>query len=85
MPRGESYLLQGQQGGDVFDVSNGGGVDGNWRVILAVEDSVLDVSFVNIDDPVGVTFNLRAGTALYGRVTYIGLTSGTVIAYFDDF
>ncbi len=75
--------MQGQQGGDVFDASNGGGVDGSWRVILAVEDSVLDVSFVNIDN--SVTFNLRAGTALYGRVTYIGLTSGTVIAYFDDF
>jgi len=84
MPRGESYLLQGQQGGNVFDPSNGGGVDGRWRAVLAIEDSQMSFGFDNIDNPNGATFDLKAGQVFMGAIHYISLSSGIVVAYLDD-
>lgn len=77
-------MLQGQQGGNVFNNSNGGGVDGRWRAVLAIEDSQMGLNFDNIDNTAGATFDLKAGQVFMGAITYIGLSSGTVVAYLDD-
>lgn len=84
MPRGDSYQLQGQQGGNVFNPSNGGGVDGSWRTIVAIEDSELSLGLDNISDPVGVTYNMPAGTVFLGSINYISLSSGIIVAYLND-
>jgi hypothetical protein len=84
MPRGKSYFLQGQQGGIVLNSTNtSGGLDGNWRVITAIEnsefDAVSDLIPTLIDNPV----SLKKGQSLSANVKQISVTSGTVIAYYD--
>jgi len=76
--------LQGQQGGNVFNPSSGGGVEGSWRAILAIEDSQMGLGFNNIDNPNVGTFDLKAGQVFMGAIHYISLSSGVVVAYLDD-
>ena len=82
MPRGDSYFLQGQQGGIV--VNSPGIVSGPFRVILAIEDSELDDvngdfswSNNNLDGKV-----LKSGASLQLKIDSFYLNSGTVIAYY---
>jgi hypothetical protein len=85
MPRGDSYQLQGQQGGIVLT-----GVDsatGTFRWIQAVEDSVILsdtgetagnlADIANLDEK-----TLPAGAGIGGVFTKVQISSGTVIAYY---
>jgi hypothetical protein len=85
MPRGDSYQLQGQQGGIVLT-----GVDsatGTFRWIQAVEDSVILsdtgetagnlADIINLDEK-----TLPAGAGIGGVFTKVQISSGTVIAYY---
>jgi hypothetical protein len=82
MARGDSYQLQGQQGGVVF--SPGVSLSGNFRWIQVVADTVFsDVTATNLDFAsalIGPT--IPAGIGIGGRFTNIGVTSGLVIAYY---
>ena len=82
MPRGDSYLLQGQQGGVVVNASSGL-VTGPFRVILAIEDSELDTAQGEFS-PVGVLDGkiIKAGSSLQLKLDSFTLFSGTVIAYY---
>jgi hypothetical protein len=85
MPRGDSYQLQGQQGGIVLTGADS--ATGTFRWIQAVEDSVILsdtgetagnlADIINLD---GKT--LLAGLALGGVFTKVQISSGTVIAYY---
>lgn len=81
MPRGDSYFLQGQQGGIV--VNSPGNVSGPFRVILAIEDSEI---FYVVGDFYWsnnlVVKVLKAGTSLQLKIDSFVLDSGTVIAYY---
>ena len=91
MPRGDSYQLQGQQGGIVLRPASVGGAPissvGKFRWIQALEDSVIDAStgetssnLVNNAFLDGVT--LPAGVGIGGEFTKIQVSTGTVIAYY---
>jgi len=83
--RGDSYQLQGQQGGIVL--SGADSAVGNFRWIQAIEDSVLltdtgetagnlaDIS--NLDNK-----KLLAGAGIGGMFTKVQISSGLVIAYY---
>jgi len=83
--RGNSYQLQGQQGGIVL--SGADSAVGNFRWIQAIEDSVLltdtgetagnlaDIS--NLDNK-----KLLAGAGIGGMFTKVQISSGLVIAYY---
>jgi hypothetical protein len=85
MPRGDSYSLQGQQGGIVL--SGADSATGSFRWIQAIEDSVLLTDtgetagnladIINLD---GKT--LPAGAGLGGIFTKVQISSGTVVAYY---
>jgi len=85
MARGDSYQLQGQQGGVVLTGADS--VTGTFRWIQAIEDSVILsdtgetagnlADIVNLD---GKT--LVAGTGLGGVFTKVQISSGTVVAYY---
>jgi hypothetical protein len=83
MPRGESYLLQGQQGGIVL-TGNSIVPLGSYRAII--EDSVFVVDSIslqgNLQDMDGK--QLRAGQCLFGSFGGVGIVSGTVVVYYDD-
>lgn len=68
----------------MFDPSSGGGVDGRWRAVLAIEDSQMSLNLDNIDNPGSATFDLKAGQVFMGAISYISLSSGIVVAYLDD-
>ena len=86
MARGDSYQLQGQQGGVVLTGADS--AVGSFRWIQAVEDSVLLcdtgetagnlVDIINLD---GKT--LPAGVGIGGVFTKVEISSGTVIAYYE--
>jgi len=85
MPRGDSYQLQGQQGGIVL--SGADSATGKFRWIQAIEDSVLLtdtgetagnlVDIINLD---GKT--LPSGVGIGGEFTKVEISSGLVIAYY---
>jgi len=85
MPRGDSYELQGQQGGIVLTGADS--ATGSFRWIQAIEDSVLLTDtgetagnladIINLD---GKT--LPAGAGLGGIFTKVQISSGTVVAYY---
>jgi len=85
MPRGDSYSLQGQQGGIVLTGADS--ATGSFRWIQAIEDSVLLTDtgetagnladIINLD---GKT--LPAGAGLGGIFTKVQISSGTVVAYY---
>jgi hypothetical protein len=82
MPRGDSYQLQGQQGGHVLNAGEGA-VTGNFRWIQMVEDTVFTTitgsNLTNTADLAGITH--LAGTGIGGTFTAITVASGTCIAY----
>jgi len=82
MPRGDSYQLQGQQGGVVLA---GTSTQGQFRWIQVINDAVFDdLVSTNIEnaqsDLVGIT--IPAGVGIGGSFTNISLSAGVVIAYY---
>ena len=85
MARGDSYQLQGQQGGIV--VTSAVAATGTFRWIQAIEDSVLLsdtgetagnlTDIANLDNK-----TLPAGIGIGGIFTKVQIGSGTVIAYY---
>lgn len=83
MPRGDSYLLQLQQGGIVLTGQSSEAVVGPFRAIVAIEDSELDAVLGNFEP--GLAFDgktLQAGQSLLMRISSFFLNGGTVIAYY---
>ena len=82
MARGDSYQLQGQQGGVVL--SSGDSQTANFRWLQVINDTVLNaLGPTNLDSEgslVGPT--LPAGVGIGGKFTSISVTSGIVIAYY---
>ena len=85
MARGDSYQLQGQQGGIVLTGADS--ATGTFRWIQAVEDSVILsdtgetagnlADIINLDEK-----TLPAGAGIGGVFTKVQISSGTVIAYY---
>ena len=87
MPRGDSYQLQGQQGGALLIGGDANDtVTGNIRWIQAISDVVLAVGSGetegNIADLGTLTATIPAGVGIGGEFTKVKLTSGTAIAYY---
>jgi len=83
MARGDSYQLQGQQGGQVY-TSADGAVTGNFRWIQIVNDAVFSaIASPNVTNASTklITITHFAGTGLGGLFTGFTVTSGVVIAY----
>lgn len=85
MARGDSYQLQGQQGGIVL--SGADSATGRFRWIQAIEDSVLLTdtgetagNLTDISNLDGKT--LPAGVGIGGEFTKVEISSGLVIAYY---
>jgi len=84
MARGDSYQLQGQQGG--FVLGAGGSVVGNFRWLQIVNDVVLtalESSNLSNADPDLIGITLPAGLGIGGKFSFIQVTSGVVIAYYE--
>lgn len=83
MSRGDSYQLQGQQGGVVINAS--GSATGPFRWVQIVNDTVFS-AFVaaNLTDAASklITITHPAGTGIGGSITTFTVTSGVVIAYY---
>lgn len=82
MPRGDSYQLQGQQGGEVLATGELG-TGSAYRWVQTVQDTVfsnLEGNLDNIGSLTGVT--IPAGIGIGGNITAVGVTSGLVIAYY---
>jgi hypothetical protein len=83
MARGDSYQLQGQQGGQVY-TSADGAVTGSFRWIQIVNDTVFSaIASPNVTNASTklITITHPAGTGLGGLFTGFTVTSGVVIAY----
>lgn len=85
MPRGDSYQLQGQQGGIVL--TGAGSATGTFRWIQAIEDSVIlsdtGETAGNLSDIINLDGKtLPAGVGIGGVFTKVEISSGTVIAYY---
>jgi hypothetical protein len=82
MARGDSYQLQGQQGGIVFNA--GQSATGPFRWVQIVNDTVFS-AFVaaNLADASTklITITHPAGSGIGGNITSFTVTSGVVIAY----
>ena len=81
--RGDSYQLQGQQGGQAYNTADGA-VTGSFRWIQCVTDTVFSaLASTNIFNSNSklTTITLPAGSGLGGSFTGFTITSGTVIAY----
>ena len=82
MPRGDSYQLQGQQGGEVL--GNGESSTGPFRWIQVIQDttfSIIDSSNIaNVDTLESTT--IPAGIGIGGAFTNVSVTTGLVIAYY---
>lgn len=81
MARGDSYQLQGQQGGTVFNT--GGVASGSFRWVQIVSDTVFSAFASNLTDGSTklITITHPAGTGIGGNITGFTVTSGVVIAY----
>lgn len=85
MPRGDSYLVQGQQGGIVLTGADS--ATGPFRWIQVIEDAVLladaGETAGNLDDIVNLDGKtLLAGLGIGGVFSKVEISSGTVIAYY---
>jgi hypothetical protein len=84
MARGDSYQLQGQQGG-VY-LSGTGNSTAKFRVIHALTATVIDgFNGTNIVDDAGnpiTTLTLAANTVVGGQFNGVSLASGSVICYY---
>jgi len=83
MARGDSYQLQGQQGGKVFTVANGA-VTGSFRWLQVVNDATFSAFASNLEDSSTklITISHNAGTGIGGLVTGFTVASGVVIGYY---
>ena len=84
MARGDSYQLQGQQGGAVLGA--GGFIAGNFRWIQIITDTVLaNIEAPNLDnaDPALLGPTLPAGLGIGGKFLEIEVLTGLVIAYYE--
>jgi hypothetical protein len=86
MGRGDSYLIQGQQGGIVLTSADS--ATGTFRWIQAIEDSVLltdtGETAGNLTDIINLDGKtLPAGVGIGGIFTKVEISSGTVIAYYS--
>lgn len=84
MGRGDSYQLQGQEGGTALTSSEGASTPTNeyWRFLYFPENTVLANLEGNIDNIANLEgMTHLAGTGFGGQFTAITVTSGTVIAY----
>jgi hypothetical protein len=80
MARGDSYQLQGQQGGVVMttgDISSG-----PFRWIQVVTDTIFDGLEGNLSGSNTDAIMYPAGIGIGGNITYVEVQSGTVIAYY---
>jgi hypothetical protein len=82
MARGDSYQLQGQQGGIV--VTSGGSASGPFRWVQVITDVTLTViTSQNLQNVESLeTITIPAGIGIGGDITTIGIGQGTVIAYY---
>jgi len=83
MARGDSYQLQGQQGGQVY-TSADSAVTGSFRWLSIVNDTVFSaISSSNLTNASTklITITIPAGRDLGGTFTGFTITSGVVIAY----
>lgn len=85
MARGDSYQLQGQQGGIVL--SGADSATGRFRWIQAIEDSVLltdtGETAGNLTDIINLDGKtLPAGVGIGGEFSKVQISSGLVIAYY---
>jgi len=80
--RGDSYQLQGQQGGIVL-TSADGAVSRNFRALSVVTDAVLSALASNLEGGSTklITITLPAGLVIGGQITGVTVTSGVVIGY----
>ena len=83
MARGDSYQLQGQQGGVVLSNSDSAG--GNFRWIQVITDTVFgSLGITNLDNDgtlLGPT--IPAGIGIGGKFSEVSVITGTVIAYYE--
>jgi len=85
MARGDSYQLQGQQGGIVLKDADS--ATGRFRWIQAIEDSVLltdtGETAGNLTDIINLDGKtLPAGVGIGGEFSKVQISSGLVIAYY---
>ena len=83
MSRGDSYQLQGQQGGVVVNAT--GSATGPFRWIQIVNDTIFSAIVApNLTDAGTklITITHPAGTGIGGNITSFTVTSGVVIAYY---
>lgn len=80
--RGDSYQLQGQQGGLAITSANGA-VTRNFRTLKVVNAAVLSVLTSNIEGGSTklITITLPAGLEIGGQITAVTVSSGVVIGY----
>ena len=80
--RGDSYQLQGQQGGIALTVANGA-VTRNFRELRVVNAAVLSSLTSNIEGGATklITITLPAGLVIGGQITAVTVSSGVVIGY----
>jgi hypothetical protein len=83
MPRGDSYQLQGQQGGEVLAAGQTG-VNGPYRWIQILQDTVLEgITAPNLTNAASLTSTtLPAGIGIGGSITELEVLTGLVIAYY---
>lgn len=82
MGRGDSYQLQGRQGGHVLNAGEGAQTGKDYRWLQFVENTVLsnlEGNLENVADLESITH--LAGTGIGGKFTAVTVSSGTVIAY----
>ncbi len=82
--RGDSYQLQGQQGGRVINAADAAVTGVNYRWISVVENTVLSVltnAALTGAATKLITITLPAGFGFGGKTTAVTVTSGTIIGY----
>lgn len=79
--RGDSYQLQGQQGGTVFNA--GQTATGSFRWVQVANDTIFSAFTSNLTDGATklITITHPAGTGIGGIISGFTVTSGVVIAY----
>jgi hypothetical protein len=83
MGRGDSYQLQGQEGGIVLSSPGQTSAAGPFRWVQVVTDTVFD-DFIsaNIDNSTSLQGKtIPAGIGIGGVTTFVDVISGTVICY----
>lgn len=81
MPRGDSYQLQGQQGGIVLET--GASSAGPFRWVQTIQDTVFDAFEGNLTNATSLEgTTIPAGIGIGGNITQVTVNTGLVIAYY---